>query len=538
MDMEFTQFHPTALVLPDRPVFLISEAVRGEGALLYNTRGERFMPRYDAERAELAPRDVVARAAVQEMLETGADHILLDVTSHDAAWLATRFPSIYARCLEAGLDMAHDRIPVSPAAHYTMGGVRTNTWGETTVRGLFAVGETACTGAHGANRLASNSLLETVVFAHRAVERLLNPPDPLPPPEAPTAGAIDLAPRGAGRARARGGRGEGTDVARRRHRPLGGEPPPGRGPTAALGLLAPANERPRQPRAALDRDLLAPRDRGGAHPRGVPGRTLPHGLPGAARSVAATYRVQTRRAHIHRRGYLGAHARMTVPVPPPPADAVAMIIASALDEDRASYDVTTRTTVPPDQPGEATVLYKQDGVICGLEVLAQVFQQVSDEIEVTSDYADGDWVEAGTAVAEVTGPLAAILSGERVALNLLQRMSGIATMARVYTDAAARGGTARVVDTRKTTPGLRAIERYAVRAGGAHNHRNTLEDGVLIKDNHIEAAAQREVDLAGVIALARSGAAHTPSASRLRSRTPRWRARRWPPAPMWSSWTT
>jgi nicotinate-nucleotide pyrophosphorylase (carboxylating) len=200
---------------------------------------------------------------------------------------------------------------------------------------------------------------------------------------------------------------------------------------------------------------------------------------------------------------------MTVPVPPPPADAVAMIIASALDEDRASYDVTTRTTVPPDQPGEATVLYKQDGVICGLEVLAQVFQQVSDEIEVTSDYADGDWVEAGTAVAEVTGPLAAILSGERVALNLLQRMSGIATMARVYTDAAARGGTARVVDTRKTTPGLRAIERYAVRAGGAHNHRNTLEDGVLIKDNHIEAAAQREVDLAGVIALARSGAAHT-----------------------------
>lgn len=200
---------------------------------------------------------------------------------------------------------------------------------------------------------------------------------------------------------------------------------------------------------------------------------------------------------------------MTVPVPPPPADAVAMIIASALDEDRASYDVTTRATVPADQPGEATVLYKHAGVICGLEVLAQVFQQVSDEIEVTSDYEDGDWVEAGTAVAEVSGPLAAILSGERVALNLLQRMSGIATMSRVYVDAAARGGPARVVDTRKTTPGLRAIERYAVRAGGAHNHRNTLEDGVLIKDNHIEAAAQREVDLAGVIGLARAGAAHT-----------------------------
>ena len=193
MDMEFTQFHPTALVLPGRPVFLISEAVRGEGAELYNTTGERFMLRYDPERAELAPRDVVARAALKEMLATGSDHVLLDVTAHDSEWLAARFPSIYARCLESGLDMARDRIPVSPAAHYTMGGVRTNTWGETTVRGLFAVGESACTGVHGANRLASNSLLETVVFAHRAVERLLNPPNPLPPPEEPTADAIALA---------------------------------------------------------------------------------------------------------------------------------------------------------------------------------------------------------------------------------------------------------------------------------------------------------------------------------------------------------
>ncbi|MGE3960875.1 MAG: L-aspartate oxidase [Dehalococcoidia bacterium] len=193
MDMEFTQFHPTALVLPGRPVFLISEAVRGEGAHLFNTRGERFMPRYDPERAELAPRDVVARAALKEMIECGADHVLLDVTAHSAEWLTARFPSIYARCLESGLDMARDRIPVSPAAHYTMGGVRTNTWGETTLPGLFAVGETACTGVHGANRLASNSLLETVVFAHRAVERLLTPPDPPPPPEAETVDAIELA---------------------------------------------------------------------------------------------------------------------------------------------------------------------------------------------------------------------------------------------------------------------------------------------------------------------------------------------------------
>ncbi len=193
MDMEFTQFHPTALVLPGHPVFLISEAVRGEGALLFNTRGERFMPSYAPERAELASRDIVARAALSEMLKTDSDHVLLDATGRDAGWLAARFPNIYTTCLEAGLDMARDRIPVSPAAHYTMGGIRTNTWGETTVPGLFAVGEVACTGVHGANRLASNSLLETVVFAHRAVQRIVDPPAPLPDPPDPHPGARSLA---------------------------------------------------------------------------------------------------------------------------------------------------------------------------------------------------------------------------------------------------------------------------------------------------------------------------------------------------------
>ena len=190
MDMEFTQFHPTALHLEGAPVFLISEAVRGEGGLLFNTRGERFMPGYH-EGAELAPRDIVARATHREMRETASDHVLLDITERDADWLAARFPKIYSTCLEHGLDMAHDRIPVSPAAHYTMGGVRTNTWGETTLPGLFAVGEVACTGVHGANRLASNSLLETVIFANRTVERLFDSPAPAPAP-VPTTGACSL----------------------------------------------------------------------------------------------------------------------------------------------------------------------------------------------------------------------------------------------------------------------------------------------------------------------------------------------------------
>ena len=172
-DMEFTQFHPTAMHRPDAPVFLISEAVRGEGALLLDARGERFMPAVHPL-AELAPRDIVARAELAAMRATGAEHVLLDITARDADWLAARFPNIYRTCLEAGIDMASDGIPVSPAAHFTMGGVRTNTWGETTLPGLYGVGEVTCTGVHGANRLASNSLLESVVFAHRLSERLFN----------------------------------------------------------------------------------------------------------------------------------------------------------------------------------------------------------------------------------------------------------------------------------------------------------------------------------------------------------------------------
>lgn len=170
-DMEFIQFHPTALRLSGVPIFLISEAVRGEGGLLRNAAGQRFMPGYDAQ-AELAPRDIVARAIVSEMGRTNSDRVYLDVTHLDAARVTARFPQIYKYCLDHGVDMTKEPVPVSPAAHYMMGGVRTNTWGETTVDGLYACGEVACTGVHGANRLASNSLLETVVFAKRIVERI------------------------------------------------------------------------------------------------------------------------------------------------------------------------------------------------------------------------------------------------------------------------------------------------------------------------------------------------------------------------------
>ncbi len=170
-DMEFFQFHPTALRLPGVPPFLITEAVRGEGGILRNVEGYRFMPDY-APDAELAPRDVVARSILFEMRKTGSDRVFLDVTHRPPQLVTTRFPQIYRFCLDHGLDITKGLIPVAPAAHYMMGGVKTNTWGETNIANLFAAGEVACTGVHGANRLASNSLLETLVFGKRIVERI------------------------------------------------------------------------------------------------------------------------------------------------------------------------------------------------------------------------------------------------------------------------------------------------------------------------------------------------------------------------------
>jgi len=169
-DMEFFQFHPTVLRLPGVTPFLISEAVRGEGGILRNVEGRRFMPDYAPE-AELAKRDVVARSIVYEMKKTRTDRVFLDVTHLPSRLITARFPHIYRFCREHGLDITKGLIPVAPAAHYLMGGVKVNVWGETNIPGLFAAGETACTGVHGANRLASNSLLESVVFSRRIIQR-------------------------------------------------------------------------------------------------------------------------------------------------------------------------------------------------------------------------------------------------------------------------------------------------------------------------------------------------------------------------------
>jgi L-aspartate oxidase len=170
-NLEFVQFHPTSLYHPEVKSLLISEALRGEGAVLRNTKGEEFMAGYDRRR-ELAPRDVVARAIDREMKKSGEKCVLLDITSKPAQWLRERFPYVYENCLRYGVDISKEAIPVVPAAHYMCGGVRVDMDGKTNLSGLSAVGEVACTGVHGANRLASNSLLEAIVLSNRCAARL------------------------------------------------------------------------------------------------------------------------------------------------------------------------------------------------------------------------------------------------------------------------------------------------------------------------------------------------------------------------------
>jgi L-aspartate oxidase len=200
-DLEFVQFHPTALHHPGAPRFLISEAIRGEGARLVNEAGEPFMTRYHAD-GDLAPRDVVARSIVREAARTGGRVFL--TLAHLSANIRDRFPTIAAMCRQAGLDLATDPIPVGPAAHYVMGGIDTDHWARTSLPGLYAAGETACTGVHGANRLASNSLLEGLVFGARAAVAMQEPPraaDPNPDRVAARARKDEQRPVDAGTAR-------------------------------------------------------------------------------------------------------------------------------------------------------------------------------------------------------------------------------------------------------------------------------------------------------------------------------------------------
>jgi len=194
-NLEFVQFHPTCLYHPDAKNFLISEAVRGDGGVLVDNAGNPFMHHYDPQK-DLACRDVVARAIDTELKKSGADSVFLDISQKDSAIVKQRFPNIYRRCMDLGIDMTAEPIPVVPAAHYMCGGIATDTKGRTDIKQLYAIGETACTGLHGANRLASNSLIEALVYAHSAADQAIKDLksidlQPVQPPEWDESGTTD-----------------------------------------------------------------------------------------------------------------------------------------------------------------------------------------------------------------------------------------------------------------------------------------------------------------------------------------------------------
>ncbi|MFC4591306.1 L-aspartate oxidase [Sphaerisporangium corydalis] len=494
-DLEFVQFHPTVLWLGEDSTGqqpLISEAVRGEGALLLDDTGERFMTGVH-ELAELAPRDVVAKAIMRRMLETGARHVHLDARHFGEEKWRTRFPTIYAICLEHGIDPVRDPIPVAPAAHYASGGVRTDLSGRTSVPGLYACGEVACTGVHGANRLASNSLLEGLVFAERiAADLATTPPTPgEPADDGRTAGLADprVRPRIQGRMSAgagvlRSGRSL-AEVAQglleARWTPVAVEPCTES--WEATNLLTVAT--------ALASAAGAREETRGSHWReDFPDRNDAWWLGHLDVTLAEEGLSMTYRQHDEDRTTMLPHQVEAdlVGAGLDPA-AVTALAGTALAEDLTERgDVTTTATVPAGRRATGDIVARADGVVAGLAVAEAVFSLSSrGGLAVERRVKDGERVARGDVLMTVTGPARDLLTAERTALNLLTHLSGIATLTHRWVQAVA-GTRARVRDSRKTLPGLRALEKYAVRCGGGANHRMSLSDAALIKDNHVVAA--------------------------------------------------
>ncbi|WP_182882394.1 L-aspartate oxidase [Microbispora sp. H10949] len=485
-DIEFVQFHPTVLWLGEGSTGqqpLVSEAVRGEGAVLIDASGERFM-RGVHELADLAPRDVVAKAIMRQMARTRADHVYLDATHFGEEKWRSRFPTILAVCREHGIDPVTEPIPVAPAAHYASGGVRTDLYGRTSVPGLYACGEVACTGVHGANRLASNSLLEGLVYGERIAADLaahdLTPREAAGRDDRPE-GLVD--PRTRARIQSHMSRGAGVlrgdrslaEVARAlsdaRWTPVAVEPCTESWEatnllTVASALVAAATVREETRGSHWRED----------HPDRDDARWRAHiDIALTAEGLTLTYTPhEALRTELDENGL--------------DPDAVLGLVRAALDEDLAGgQDVTSVATIPADQRAVADVVARKEGVVAGLAVAEAVFRQAAGGTEVERHAADGDRVRPGDVVMTVRGATRDLLTLERTALNFLTHLSGVATQTRRWVDAV-EGTGARVRDSRKTLPGLRVLEKYAVRAGGGVNHRMGLHDAALIKDNHVVAA--------------------------------------------------
>ncbi|WP_283139219.1 L-aspartate oxidase [Rhizohabitans arisaemae] len=484
-DLEFVQFHPTVLWLggdAEGQQPLVSEAVRGEGAFLVDHTGDRFM-RGEHELADLAPRDVVAKAITRRMAATGVDHVYLDARHFGAEKWAARFPTILAVCRSHGIDPVTEPIPVAPAAHYASGGVRVDLAGRTSVPGLYACGEVACTGVHGANRLASNSLLEGLVFAERIAEDLatvrLKPGDPVPGPE--QAGLADprirariqaFMSRGAGVLRSRTGLQEvRRALIEARWTPVEVEPCTEAWETTNLLTVA----------SVLVAAAGAREETRGSHWReDFPERNDAEWLGHLDVTLSGGVEMEYTR---HDGGLPTPVAAELMAAGLDP-HRVRAVIEAALRED--GLDVTSEATIRADEIAEADVVARADGVVAGLPIAEAVFALVADA-RVSRQVKDGERVRRGDVLMTVSGPTRGLLTAERTALNLLTHLSGIATLTRRWVDSVAGTG-ARIRDTRKTLPGLRAMEKYAVRCGGGVNHRMGLADAALIKDNHVVAA--------------------------------------------------
>ncbi|MFG1946074.1 L-aspartate oxidase [Nonomuraea sp. NPDC048826] len=488
-DLEFVQFHPTVFWLGEGSTGqqpLISEAVRGEGAFLVDHEGNRFMTGVH-ELADLAPRDVVAKAIMRVIRETGRDHVFLDGRHFGADKWRARFPTIEAVCREHGIDPVTQPIPVSPAAHYASGGVRTDLHGRTSIEGLYACGEVACTGVHGANRLASNSLLEGLVFAERIAEDIhrARPRPGEPVRSAAPAGLID--PRA--RARIQGHMSTGAGVLRNRD-----------------SLLATA----RALRDARWTPVAVPPCTESWETTNL--LTVATVLAGTAAARLETRGSHWREDHPERDdhewlGHLdvtlteeGLHMTYTPHGDAMPRRLAQELTAAGLDPagvdeviDRAlaedlseAGDVTSVATIPAGQLSSGDLVARADGVVAGLAVAEAVFLRLG-ATRTERKAKDGERVRKGEVLMTVEGPTRALLTAERTALNLVTHLSGIATLTGRWVEAIA-GTRARVRDSRKTLPGLRALEKYAVRCGGGVNHRMSLSDAALIKDNHVVAA--------------------------------------------------
>lgn len=389
-DISYVQIHPTTLYVKGQKgrSFLISESVRGEGAVLRDKNMNRFVN-------ELLPRDKVSEAIHKQMKIDGTEFVWEDLRTIPEDELRSHFPNIIKRCAEAGYDVFKECIPVVPAQHYFMGGIFVDENSKTSMEHLYAVGETSCNGVHGKNRLASNSLLEALVFASRSASDI-----------AKTGDDVSVFPE--------------ID-------------------TGAYDVKELQNEYKKIARTEIDRET------------------------------------------IRKKGDRRMFDEVTLKLQVDP------LILSALREDITSEDVSTNSVMPSCVKGEVDLICKEDGVLCGMQVFTRVFTLLDANTEFEIFANDGDEIKKGQLLAKVRGDIRVLLSGERTALNYMQRMSGIATYTRSVASLLA-GTKTKLLDTRKTSPNNRIFEKYAVRVGGGTNHRYNLTDGVLLKDNHIGAA--------------------------------------------------